>query len=483
VVILGIVGWQAVGRHLVVDERAAAAEDRLALMTMRVQARYLLGARELLGAPELYAQARALNTGPVLQRLSFVVLAGELAGPSEARRRLAELDRVLAEYERRYTQDEAVLRRLLGRLYADYEQFQFKAPSLSPKDRQQLLDSLGWFGELALAPDRRRTIERVLLPVAGGPAVVGVAEEENAVPFPPDREAVLAPARRTFWAIFGVLGGACLFGVGGLAGLIVFLVFVGRGKLRSRVQCGLPYGGVYAETFAVWLVLFAGVSLAGALLPRTAPRLLLGGAALLVSLAALAWPVLRGVPWQQVRRDIGLTSGDGPTCEASYGLLCYGIGLPLLAVGVFLVFLLVLLERWLTGGSAGPFDQLTGPSHPAIFEIVRQDTWARLEVLVLACVVAPLVEETMFRGVLYRHLRESTCRLGTGWSWFLSATVISFLFAVIHPQGVVAVPALMALAYTFTIAREWRGTLLPAMVAHGLNNGLVMTFAMLAFGD
>src|SRR5262245_2814271 len=137
----------------------------------------------------------------------------------------------------------------------------------------------------------------------------------------------------------------------------------------------------------------------------------------------------------------------------------------------------------LTGAGGGPLDQLTGPSHPAVFEVAQGDFWARLEVLVLACVAAPLVEETMFRGVLYRHLREGTCRLGSGWSIVLSATVASFLFAAIHPQGLVAVPALMALAYAFTLAREWRGTLLPAMVAHGLNNAVVMTFTMFALGD
>ena len=55
----------------------------------------------------------------------------------------------------------------------------------------------------------------------------------------------------------------------------------------------------------------------------------------------------------------------------------------------------------------------------------------------------------MFRGVLYRHLREASA----SWRWLpsviFSGTVSSFIFAIVHPQGIVAVPVLMALAYGF----------------------------------
>ena len=79
----------------------------------------------------------------------------------------------------------------------------------------------------------------------------------------------------------------------------------------------------------------------------------------------------------------------------------------------------------------------------------------------------------MFRGVLYRHLREMSDRLGFTLSVILSALIVSFVFAVIHPQGLLGVPVLMGLALAFNLAREWRGTLIPAMIAHGINNGAV----------
>ena len=80
----------------------------------------------------------------------------------------------------------------------------------------------------------------------------------------------------------------------------------------------------------------------------------------------------------------------------------------------------------------------------------------------------------MFRGVLYRHLRSATGHLGTGLSILVSGTLNGFLFAAIHPQGWVAIPALMSLAWAFILVREWRGTLVPSMVVHGISNGLLM---------
>jgi membrane protease YdiL (CAAX protease family) len=93
-------------------------------------------------------------------------------------------------------------------------------------------------------------------------------------------------------------------------------------------------------------------------------------------------------------------------------------------------------------------------------------------------VVAPLVEETMFRGVLYRHLREASSRRGKLASILLGTVVTSFVFAVIHPQGWLGVPPLMGIATALALTREWRGSLLPCMLAHGLNNGVIMIFSI-----
>jgi membrane protease YdiL (CAAX protease family) len=126
---------------------------------------------------------------------------------------------------------------------------------------------------------------------------------------------------------------------------------------------------------------------------------------------------------------------------------------------------------------AGPqpvFAPAGGPAHPIIAELGDGSALLIVQVLLLASVAAPIVEETIFRGVLYRHLRDASAGLGFVVSVLFSTLLAAFVFAVIHPQGWVAIPALMSLAVGFTLAREWRGTLIPSMVMHGVSNGLVL---------
>jgi membrane protease YdiL (CAAX protease family) len=99
----------------------------------------------------------------------------------------------------------------------------------------------------------------------------------------------------------------------------------------------------------------------------------------------------------------------------------------------------------------------------------------------MATVMAPLLEETMFRGVLYGHLRESTARWPRAASVFAGAAIVSVLFAAIHPQGWTGVPVLAALSFSFSLVREWRGSLVAPMVMHCLTNSIsvvVMRVAM-----
>ena len=60
-------------------------------------------------------------------------------------------------------------------------------------------------------------------------------------------------------------------------------------------------------------------------------------------------------------------------------------------------------------------------------------------------ITKPIVEEIMFRGVLYHLLREST-RNWRVWSIVFSVAASGFVFAVIHPQGWLGVPVLMGVS-------------------------------------
>jgi membrane protease YdiL (CAAX protease family) len=206
---------------------------------------------------------------------------------------------------------------------------------------------------------------------------------------------------------------------------------------------------------------------------------------MLLSLAAgLAWPVLRGVPWRQVRQEIGLTLGRHPLLEPLIGLGGYALILPVFGVGIIISVVLLSLQKRMQLGEHPEenFNPVETPTHPIVEWLGHPDWRLLLQVVILASVLAPLVEEAMFRGVLYRHLRNASARLGRHWSFLVSALVVSFIFAVIHPQGALAVPALMALAFGLNILREWRGSLLPSMIVHGVHNGLTTFVLVKALG-
>jgi membrane protease YdiL (CAAX protease family) len=122
------------------------------------------------------------------------------------------------------------------------------------------------------------------------------------------------------------------------------------------------------------------------------------------------------------------------------------------------------------------------PSHPAV-ELLGGAGGMRLFLLyMLASVAAPIVEEIMFRGVLYGHLRSAVLpRVRVG-SMVVAAIVSSVVFAIIHPQGVLFVPALGGLAIAFCAFRELRGSLIAPMVAHGINNAVTLTLGVLLMG-
>ena len=112
--------------------------------------------------------------------------------------------------------------------------------------------------------------------------------------------------------------------------------------------------------------------------------------------------------------------------------------------------------------------------HP-IVPIVLNDQGASSVIpimLLLTVFVAPLVEEIMFRGALYGYLRSN---FGAVTSILLS----SFIFAAIHPQGLLGIIPLMSIGALLATVREWRGGLLASMITHALVNGGTMTMLII----
>ncbi|MFI5379836.1 MAG: CPBP family intramembrane glutamic endopeptidase [Tepidisphaerales bacterium] len=146
-----------------------------------------------------------------------------------------------------------------------------------------------------------------------------------------------------------------------------------------------------------------------------------------------------------------IVTADGELCSF----------LPILALGMLLtVYLMRFTDRI--------------PGHPLINEI-SGDLRKMIGVYALACIFAPIVEETLFRGALFHHFRGR-------WPWWISAPIVAVIFAIIHPQGLLGLPVLILIALMLAALREWRGSLIASAVAHGLNNFIAATVALLLLG-
>lgn len=451
VIILLLVGWTT---FLVNRPLSPSAAEEAMPEVMEGAGKVYVGISTLPNyqRESLYKEIQQFNFGPLQFRLRYITLAGELRGPVTAQEELKKLARQLAEHQHTPAKDQQRAMQLLEQLYADYAEQQWSAPSLSEQDKAFLQQELDWFGRLALAPAKKDSSQA--------------------------REEVLAESRTALAVAGGIIGFMLLVSFLGFIGLCYLIAVLVKGKMAYGLALREPPGGLYAESFACWMVLFLGLNLLVGVIFRQLgvkdPPLAVGGLLMIFSAAAVFWPVLRGIPLSQVLHDVGLRPAGKWRTELLWGLIAYGLTLPLAFVGFLITSRLI---EWQTTGGGDPFTQPPTPSHPVIRMFVDANWWKLTQVFVMASVIAPLVEETMFRGVLYRHLREATGQFGFALSVGGSVAITSLIFAVIHPQGWATVPALAALAVGFNITREIRQSIFPCMIAHGIHNGLLMLLA------
>lgn len=284
---------------------------------------------------------------------------------------------------------------------------------------------------------------------------------------------IVAMVAAGVWYIAAFLGGLCVLGVG-------FVLFA-AGKMRPVFApvSNTHHALILGEAFLLWIALFFGLNIGSALalslVGDSAPELLPLGISVVCFFAslgvALVYPLARGMSGREVRLAIGLHRGAGFAKEIGAGLLCYLSAVPLLAVGLVIFAILSFIAKLLEGPTPPP-------SHPAV-EMLGGAGAGRIAMLfLLASVTAPIVEEIMFRGFLYGHLRGiCTPRIRVA-SMIVAALASSVVFAIIHPQGVLFVPALGGLAVAFCLFREARGSLIAPMVAHGVNNAVTLTLGL-----
>ncbi|HZW09667.1 MAG TPA: CPBP family intramembrane glutamic endopeptidase, partial [Phycisphaerales bacterium] len=323
--------------------------------------------------------------------------------------------------------------------------------ALSAEARARLIDRYGWLGELALAHD---------LP-------------EDA----PEREALF---HAWPWALLLIAVVSAVFTLGAIGGLVMAvlaLVFFFTGSLRPRFVPPRAGGSVYLETFAAFLGLFLVVHLIGGLLAELASKgkLPLSETAVTVGvlvaqwllLPVLLWPLVRGVPAGRWRESVGWHAPRGFAREIGAGVLGYFAGLPIFFLGILLTLGLTALAERISG------EPVTPPTNPVLELISSGSALVVVLFVLLATVWAPIMEETIFRGGLYRHMRG---RVGVAPAALLTA----LLFAFLHSYGPLMTGPLIALGFTFALIREWRGSLVASMTAHCLHNATVTTISLIA---
>ncbi|MEL7497755.1 MAG: type II CAAX endopeptidase family protein [Planctomycetota bacterium] len=450
-----LVGSIAIQQFFAVNEIGGDATSG-DLMQVQLQARTVVGQNNLSeivpgGGNQKTPVPKELNGGCYEQRLCFVTLKGETDDAAAALSVLDDLDQKVEEHDLELTENQTRLRSLLGQLYQQYSIGDFDSQFLSDEDSEFLKERLGFCGQLALLPD-------------GTPLE---AQRDELV--------VGAATKLLIMAVAGLFG--ILIFLAGFVFAVVYLYLLASGKFQARLEPSLTDHNVYIETFAIWLVIFFGSSLVmGGFVTDAKLQMLLQPIIFFGSLFCLVWPVVRGVSFSQVRRDIGWTLSD-PFMDLVTTPFTYVASLPLLVPG----FIIVILAAALLGlvQESHEFARQATPGHPIQEYISSGNVLMITLVFITACVAAPVVEETMFRGVFYRHLRELSSRYARWFSVFLSACINGFIFAAIHPQGLIAIPVLMSLAFCFSLAREWRGSLVSPIAMHAIHNTLITCFSLL----
>ena len=462
------VPWTAVVAWIVILAVVAAAilshsqrtaepdSESGAALTIRdetlVIGKILVGASQILDGWNAFlaGQLQPLAEGNVSDRICRAILIGELLGASEA---IDEIPSILDS--QRGSSPEVVspeVAQLIDHVTAALQDRIASAPALpsvAEHDRKHLRSELGWYAELLLHPP----------------------ESSNAAA----RQELVAPLPGFVYRLISIGSLYIVSFLAGLAGIVALIVVASTRGLRHRFRDSSRSGPIYAETFALWVVVFSVLQVGLSSVNWGECRLVASMVVSVISLGALFWPVLRGIPLRAMLSDIGLSLNPEPFRHVLSGCLGFGMGLVMAGIGLLMFAGLRQIELHFQPDAPSP-------THPIVSLYAGSTISTIIQLFILAAVVAPISEEIMFRGVLYRHLRDATGRLGLIPSFLVSACGTSIVFAAVHPQGWTFIPVLAALAITFSFLREWRGSLLPGMIAHGLQNAITVTLGMTVLG-
>ncbi len=139
------------------------------------------------------------------------------------------------------------------------------------------------------------------------------------------------------------------------------------------------------------------------------------------------------------------------------------LGYAALAFAIFYAFLLV-WSRLLDSGAKDDAASKLG---------ANDSTAGLVAVAILVAVVAPLVEETFFRGFLFPALRRAI-------GWLPAALASGVLFGLVHAGGtpLIFLLPLAVLGFVLCVLYRRTGSIVPGMGVHAFNNALALSVTL-----
>lgn len=357
--------------------------------------------------------------------------------------------------------------------------------NLAPTDRARLRrEVLMWrrvFSGALLNPTEVRDYRQLLRKSNAGPTRY-IAEEQvyRAANMVKEAENVKKQAESRYLTHVILLALTFFaYAVIALAGLALLVVVITSRDISRRLLnlANRPAEDSNAEpalwlSFLVYLVIFLGISLAAG----TALEQVLGKipAARYLNLSVVTTfivSIFTGALSILILRVVLARTGASLASigyrvrtaglEILWGIVGYAAAIPVFGVGILLM---LLMKKLL---------QTPEPMNPIVPMLGAADNVLVMALLfLLATIVAPVVEETFFRGILFRALRA---RFGVWAGIILSAAA----FGLVHPLPTGFFP-IFALGAVFAMLVQARESLLPSMVAHALHNGGVFLLVIFA---
>ena len=369
-----------------------------------------------------------------VERLRAAVVAGSIVGRASALDRIGKL-----------AGEEGVGADFAGDIFWFTKIYTSGPTTISPEARTALLARHGWFAELALTSD------------IGGRDLVF-------------RKLDHALGKVGIWVLLIGLANVVAF-IAGLVWAIRAWIAFRQGELTGAFDAPAVGGPVYLETTAIFII--------GMMVTVTmgiAATTLEGGSSIFwlaatevvqwLTLGAIFWPLLRGVSADAWRLDLGLHSGEGVWKEIKVGIAAFCIDGPL----SLLVMIVVGIASAL---AAGLPSEEAAPKGVPMFQPPFGNSWLLVIMSTIgACVWAPLAEEIIFRGALYRYLHPKL-------KWGGAVAVTALVFGAVHPYSLGGLFSVAIGGALYAILREWRGSLIAGMTAHALHNASVSVFSLI----